>query len=317
MNLTTLQGKKILILGAAGFIGTNLTFRLAREECSLVCFDRPDSNMKHLSGENISTACGFLADFADDDRAEELLQGTDIVYHLISTTCPTNSNIDIASEMQDNVISTIRLLDGCVKNKVKRIVFLSSGGTVYGKEHDGILSECDEASPISAYGIQKLTIEKMLYLYKEMYGLDYRIVRLSNPYGPYQRPNGIQGVVSTFTWKALHDEPITVYGDGSVVRDYIYIDDAIEGIINISSDNVRYALYNLGSGIGLSVNEVTKAIESALDKSLKINFTAGRAVDVPINVLNISRYTEEFGNPVSVSLEDGVKRLLQFYENNR
>ena len=121
----------------------------------------------------------------------------------------------------------------CIRCGVKKVVFVSSGGTVYGKEVDCPLKEKTATNPISSYGVQKITIEKLLYLYRYMYGLDYRIIRLANPYGPYQRPNGVLGAVTTFTYKALKGDEITVYGDGSVVRDFIYIDDAIRAIMKI------------------------------------------------------------------------------------
>ena len=312
----------ILVLGAGGFIGTNLCRRLISDGLNVKLFDRPGTNYdaivkytSELNKTNFELIEGDFGSFSDARLSNDILGDVDTVYHLISTTCPTNSNQDIAGEIESNVVATIRFLDACVANKVSKIVFLSSGGTVYGKEHDGIVSEEDEACPISSYGIQKLTIEKMLYLYHELYELDYRIVRLSNPFGPYQRPNGVQGVVSTFTWKAMKDETISIYGDGSVVRDYIYIDDAINGIVNIASDNAKYRLYNLGSGVGTSVNQVAECISNALNKKLDISYTPGRQVDVPKNVLNIARYITEFGNPVSISLEEGIRKLSNFYSD--
>lgn len=305
--------KKIMVLGAAGFIGKNLSLRLIRDGYFVRCFDRTGTDMDILSADNSEAVFGEFSDFSDEDKAGGYLKDIDVVYHLISTTCPTNSNLNIADEFDKNVLGTIRLLDACVKNSVSRVVFLSSGGTVYGREHDGILSEKDLNYPISSYGIQKLTIEKLMYLYHEMYGLDYRVVRLSNPYGPYQRPNGVQGVVSTFTWKALHDETISVYGDGSVVRDYIYIDDAVEGILKIASDDAKYRLYNLGSGVGTNVNEVIDTIGQVTSRHLNVEYLASRKVDVPVNILNVERFRAEFGPCAEVGLREGIKRLCDFY----
>lgn len=151
----------------------------------------------------------------------------------MSTTVPTTSNQHISQELVSNVIFSANLFEACIRCDVKKVVFVSSGGTVYGKEVDCPLKEKTATNPISSYGVQKITIEKLLYLYRYMYGLDYRIIRLANPYGPYQRPNGVLGAVTTFTYKALKGDEITVYGDGSVVRDFIYIDDAIRAIMKI------------------------------------------------------------------------------------
>ena len=311
---------RILILGAAGFIGTNLTLRLLAEKKQPVLFDRagvayPAAVQKAIDAGCAEAVFGSFSAPGEGGWIQLLpqLNEVDTVYHLISTTCPTNSNRDVAAEMEDNLISTIRFLDACVKAGVKKIVFLSSGGTVYGKEHTGICREEEEAFPISSYGVQKLAIEKMLYLYHEMYGLDYRIVRLSNPYGPYQRPNGVQGVVTTFTWKALNGQPIEIYGDGSVVRDYIYIEDAVEGILRIADREGKHRLYNLGRGEGRTVSDVVEAITKVLGKRPEVIYKPGRPVDVPVNVLDISRFREDFGAFEPVSLQTGIRRLVDFY----
>ncbi|MCH5275266.1 MAG: NAD-dependent epimerase/dehydratase family protein [Lachnospiraceae bacterium] len=309
---------KVLILGAAGFIGTNLTLRLLLEKKQLVLFDRREAQFDPKVCEAVRQGkAEFLTgQFLEDNwkMQANLLREVDMVYHLVSTTCPTNSNQDAAREMEENVIATMHFLDACVEHGVRKVIFLSSGGTVYGKEHTGICKEEEEAFPITVYGVQKLTIEKILYLYWQMHGLDYRIVRLSNPYGPYQRPNGIQGVVTTFTWKALHDEPILVYGDGSVVRDYIYIDDAVEGILRIAEQQGNHRLYNLGSGRGRTVDEVIQTIARVLQKQMKVSYQSSRAVDVPVNVLDVSRFKQDFGGFLPIELEEGIQRLASFFK---
>lgn len=312
---------KTLILGAAGFIGSNLTLRLCREQKQLILFEQKEARYPEIVWEAAKTgriefAEGSFTEFTSEDWMEKLpgLKETDTVYHLISTTCPTNSNRNMAVEMEENLIATIRFLDACVSAGVSKVVFLSSGGTVYGKKHTGLCREEEEAFPITVYGMQKLSIEKALYLYRQMYGLDYRIVRLSNPYGPYQKPNGIQGAVTTFTWRALHKEPIQVYGDGSVVRDYIYIDDAIDGIVRIAERQGKHRLYNLGSGRGHSINEVIEMIAEVLGELPEVRYQAGRSVDVPVNVLDISRFEQDFGKLKAIGLQEGIRRLAEFYQ---
>ena len=145
-----------------------------------------------------------------------------------------------------------------------------------------------------------------------MYGLDYRIIRLSNPYGPYQRPNGVLGAVTTFTYKALKGDEIQVYGDGSVVRDFIYIEDAIRGILNIVNGENNHHTFNLGCGYGTSIKEVLEIIEKALKIKLNVIYTPARAVDVPVNYLDISRYEEYYGSLNPISLEKGIKKTAEF-----
>ncbi len=318
-----MEEKKTLILGAAGFIGTNLSRRLLEKGKRLLLFDRPGVSFapflqRAQEDKAAQILSGSFSSLAKEKTEEEIrvlrLSEAETVYHLISTTCPSNSNRDVAGEMEENLIATIRFLDACAKAGVKKVVFLSSGGTVYGREHTGICREEEEAFPITSYGVQKLAIEKILYLYREMYGLDYRIVRLSNPYGPWQRPNGVQGAVTTFTYRALTGTPIEVYGDGSVVRDYIYIDDAVRGILNIAEGQGRSRLYNLGCGEGNTLLDVIEAIEEVLGKKPEVRFLPGRPVDVPVNVLDVSRYEADFGPLSPLPLAEGIRRLAEFYE---
>lgn len=309
----------IIILGAGGFIGTNLTLALANERDNqnkyvnnITLFDREGvdfSHIKKMESPYISTLTG---EFNMESDFDTITKGQDMVYHLVSTTVPTTSNQKIAQELTANVVVTVNLLEACVKNRIKKVVFLSSGGTVYGKKKVMPLKEDTVTYPISSYGIQKITIEKLLYLYQYMHGLNYSVIRLANPYGPYQRPNGVLGVVTTFIYKALMGEPITVYGDGSVVRDFIYIDDAVKGILKIVNGNNKQSTYNLGCGKGASVKEVIDTIQNSLGIKVNVKSVSSRKVDVPINVLDISHYEETFGKLVPISLAEGVKKTATF-----
>ena len=304
---------KTILLGAAGFIGTNLVIDLAKNsENEITAVDRSKQYFKTLQDMNLTNFKVIQSDFTMDADYETLVENQDIVYHLISTTVPTTSNQAIAEELKANVVLSANLLEACVKQGVKKVVFISSGGTVYGKESKCPLNEKTPTNPITSYGIQKVSIEKLLYLYNYMYGLDYRIIRLTNPYGPYQRPNGVLGAVTTFTYKALRGEEINVYGDGSVVRDFIYIDDAVRGIQNIVNGNDRHHTFNLGCGYGTSIKQVLKTIERSLDVRLNVKYTEARKVDVPVNYLDIRRYETAYGSLNPLSLEDGVKKTAEF-----
>lgn len=307
----------IIIFGAAGFIGTNLILEMLKEEnlfLTLVDVQKEYfTNSEILASDkvkivesNISVDTDFLT----------LIEGQDIVYHLVSTTVPTTSNQHIAQELEANVVMTAKMLDACVKCKVDKVIFLSSGGTVYGKDLVCPLREEMPTFPVSSYGIQKISIEKLLYLYNYMYGLDYRVIRLSNPYGPFQKPNGVLGAVTTFTYKALKKEDIMVYGDGSVVRDFIYIDDAVRGILNISQGVTEFSTFNLGAGYGTSIKQVLHTIQEVLGVQIKVIYQPGRQVDVPINYLDISRYEKTFGKLHPISLQYGVLKLANFMKKN-
>lgn len=237
---------KNMLIGGAGFIGTNLTIELAKDkENEIIVVDANKAFFNQIESLGLSNVKTQEASFSLDTDFEKLVDGQECVYHLVSTTVPTTSNQQIVQELMANVVVTAKLLEACVKCNVKKIIFISSGGTVYGKEVSCPLTETTATNPISSYGVQKITIEKLLYLYYYMYGLDYRVIRLSNPYGPYQRPNGILGAVTTFTYKALKSEEITVFGDGSVIRDFIYIEDAIRAIITITNGENKHRVFNI------------------------------------------------------------------------
>lgn len=306
----------ILILGAAGFIGTNLTKELAKNKDNhIILVDRNIEFFRPIMSFGLDNIEYSQSDLTVDINFDEVIKDADTVYHLVSTTVPSTSNGHISEELTGNVIFTANMLEACVHCGVKKVVFMSSGGTVYGKAVDCPLKEKTATNPISSYGIQKITIEKLLYLYWYLYGLDYRVIRLANPYGPYQRPNGVLGAVTTFSYKALKGEEITVYGDGSVVRDFIYIDDAVRAIMKIVDGENKHRTFNVGCGYGTSIKEVLTTIQDALKIELRVIYKPGRKVDVPVNYLDISRYEKYYGALNPISLSDGVLRTATFMKN--
>lgn len=303
----------IMLLGAASFIGTNLSLKLLEnKENNLTLVDKRIEYFADIYDLNQGNINLKESSFDANIDFDELISNQDIIYHLVSTTVPTTSNQHISQELMSNVVFSSNLFESCVRCGVKKVVFLSSGGTVYGKESNCPLDETKPTYPISSYGVQKVTIEKLLYLYHHMYNLDYRIVRLANPYGPYQRPNGVLGAVTTFTYKALMGEPITVYGDGTIVRDFIYIDDAVEAIEKIVQGESEYHTFNLGSGYGTSINELLNTIEEVLQMKLNVVYEHGRDVDVPVNYLDIARYEKCYGKLNPIPLNEGIIRTIDF-----
>jgi len=308
----------IMIYGAAGFIGTNIALELLKNPKNKMTL--VDSDRKYFICQELTTSERVEIKenaFSLDTDFDSLLCGQEIVYHLISSTVPGTSNRGVAEELEANVVVTAKLLDSCVRCGVRRIIFMSSGGTIYGKESKCPLQENLPTYPISSYGIQKVAIEKLLYLYQYLYGLDYKVIRLSNPYGPYQRPNGILGAVTTFVYKALRKEEVKVYGDGTVIRDFIYIDDAVKGILRIAgSGDGSFRTFNLGCGYGTSIREVLDTIHETLGIDFRVKYEEARKVDVPVNFLDVSRYESVFGSLDTVPLSLGVKRTAEFIKKN-
>lgn len=307
---------EITLIGGAGFIGTNLAIALSKNpDNKLTIIDREDFFFDTLRKLNLSNVQFKVASFNMDSDFDSEVENQDIVYHLASTVFPGDSNKNIPAELNSNIVVTAKLLDACVRQNVKKVVFLSSGGAVYGKKGTCPIVEDTVTYPISSYGIEKIAIEKLLYLYRYQSGLDYRIIRLANPYGPYQRPNGRLGVVTTFVYKALTDGLLDVYGDGTAVRDFIYIEDAIRGILNIVDGDSDLRIFNLGSGKGTSVNQVIEAIRNTVRKDLVVEHIASRSTDVPVNYLDISRYENSYGELKPLTLEEGIRKTAQFMKD--
>lgn len=307
----------IIILGAAGFIGTNLFLRLNLDKRNYITLvDQKMDYFSELKKRDLQNVKYVEIQFSDKENYDELLKGQDIVYHLVSSSTPTTSNQHILDEIRNNIVFTSNLLEACIKSKVRRLIFVSSGGTVYGKDVKCPVAEGEQTDPITSYGFQKLAIEKMLYLYKYMYNFDYKIIRLANPYGPYQRPNGKLGAVTTFVYKTLRGETINIYGDGEVIRDFIYIDDVIEAMINITYSSCKESIFNVGSGTGTSLNKLLKIIFETLNMEVPVNYLSARSVDVPINYLDVNLYNSIFKTNVNkVKLSDGIIKTARYLQD--
>ncbi|MFA6310826.1 MAG: NAD-dependent epimerase/dehydratase family protein [Sterolibacterium sp.] len=300
---------KCLILGGAGFIGSHLAEELRAEGHEVRIFDRPNLALpaELLADSRIEWHEG---DFLNVDDLARVVPGSDVIFHLVSATLPKSSNDNPAYDVETNVIGTLRLLDLARTNGVKRIVFASSGGTVYGLPHTLPINESHATEPLVSYGITKLAIEKFLHMYRALHGLDYCILRLANPFGERQRVGAAQGAVAVFLHRAWHGETIHIWGDGSVVRDYIYIKDAVRAFVKALSYQGEQRVFNIGSGQGLSLNQVLAGIEALLGRPVAVNYEHGRKFDVPVNVLDITRARDLLGWQPSVNFDDGLALTL-------
>ncbi|NNF06826.1 MAG: NAD-dependent epimerase/dehydratase family protein, partial [Candidatus Eisenbacteria bacterium] len=295
------------VLGGAGFLGSHLAEKLLQKGHAVRVFDRPNANRDNLAA--VAGDVEFLGgDFSNQTDLELALDGVKTVYHLISTTIPSTSNENPVYDVETNLVPTLHLLDASLRHKVDRIVFLSSGGTVYGKPETLPIQETHNTEPQVSYGLIKLTIERYLALYHRLHKLSSTIIRLANPYGPRQNPDAPQGAAAVFLGKAAQGKPIQIWGDGGVVRDYIYVDDAVRGVMAAANGPSSFAAYNIGSGVGVSLKELIEGIEKVSDRKLDVAYTHGRPFDVPANVLDISAAQRDLNWKPEVGLEDGLKR---------
>jgi len=305
---------KCLVLGGGGFIGSNLVEGLLNSGYDVRVFDAKNFSKRNIE-EFIDRIEVVEGDFNNPMDVQSAIDGVDYVYHLISTTLPANSVLNPCYDIESNLVPTIKLLQLCVEKSIKKIIFISSGGTVYGMPETIPIKESHVSNPINSYGITKRTIESYLYLYHKLWGLDVCIFRLSNPYGKRQNPKGTQGVIPVFLYKAIHQETIEIWGDGSVIRDYIHISDVIGILTKAITIETPEIIYNLGSGIGTSLNEILDLIKEHLEPGLKFNYLEARSFDVKANVLDVNLLQERFGFHNSVTLKNGITELHKVLKN--
>lgn len=300
---------KILVLGGSGFIGSALVKALCLKGNAVTSLAKTS---RHTIGhdESVAEARVIVGDFADKSTLQRALDGVSVCVHLISTTVPSTSNFDCAYDIQSNVCSTIGVLETAVKLGLRKIVFVSSGGTVYGRPNVVPIPEQHPCDPVCSYGIGKLAIEKYLSIFKQLHGLDYTVLRLANPYGPNQYMTRFPGAVSTFVHKVQNDEPIEIWGDGTIVRDYLFIDDAVAAIESVVSEEGSGEVFNVGSGGGHALTQVISLIEHVTEKRATCRYLPGRGFDVPSNVLDISKARDLLGWVPRVNLEAGIRRML-------
>lgn len=302
---------KALVIGGCGFIGSHVVDALLARGHSVRVFDRQFERFR----QPLQTVEYTIGNFADQMAVAEALSGIDTVLHLVSTTVPGTGNLSPATDVRDNLIGTIQLLDLMVDTKVRRLVFLSSGGTVYGILDASSVTENHPLRPINSYGIVKVAIEHYLGMYRRVHGLESLIVRASNPYGPRQAHSGVQGVISTFLHRVHEGVPIEIWGDGSVVRDYLHVAD-LAAFCAIAAEGAGSGPFNVGSGEGTSLNEIIEIVRSVTGLDVSPTYKPGRPVDVPRSVLDITRAKTEFEWRPTVSLEQGVAQTWAWLHNS-
>lgn len=292
---------RFLIVGGNGFIGSYLTKRLVAGGQVVRVYDRsrpyqpPIANVEYIYG-----------DFQDPLSLQPALKGVDVVYHLVCSTVPSTSNSAPIEDIHSNLVTTVHFLQACVDASVQKVIFPSSGGTVYGSPQQVPIPECHPTEPMCSYGITKLAIEKYLSLFYQLYGLDYTILRVSNPYGFGQNPLKKVGAVTIFLYRILQQVPIQIWGDGSIVRDYVHISDVTEAFYVAQNSHKIEKLFNIGSGQGTSLNELLNTIKNVIGFDFRVEYLESRGFDVPANVLDIGKAQKLLNWQPTMLLEQGI-----------
>lgn len=292
---------KCLVLGGAGFLGSHLIERLRRDGAQVRVLDRIPA---------AGVADQVTADLGDAAARRKALRGIEVVCHLAGSTDLRAAEEDPAGDFEAHVVPTLRLIDDAVAAGVRKIVHLSSGGTVYGVPAVVPTPEDHPAAPVSVMGIRSLVIERALHSRRLEGRIDFAVLRVANAYGERQRTDGRQGVIGAAATRILRGEPVEVWGDGSTVRDYIYAGDIADAIILAAGTATREKVFNIGSGRGLTTLEVIRNVAAALGRPVEIRHLPERGWDVPRSVLDISRARSVLGWSPPTKFEEGIRRAL-------
>lgn len=297
---------KIFVTGGTGFMGSHIVELLLQEGHQITVLTSSSSihpNIQHLQSK-IKIVHG---NFGNYQLVLEHVQQTDVIVHIAWTTVPKTASENPVYDAQTNIIGSIHLLEAAVKAKVKKVIFVSTGGALYGVPQYTPIDEQHPIQPISAYGISKMAFERYLHFFYQNKGLDYTIFRIANAYGTRQNLTKNQGVIGIWLQKIKENRAIEIWGDGTVVRDYIYVTDVAQIIAKSIPYQGAQKVFNVGSGQGYSLNEILNVCKNVSGKAPNISYLEGRSFDVPINILSIKKAQEELHWKPSTSIETGIQ----------
>ena len=297
----------VLVLGGTGFIGSHVVDRLARDAMVRVFSSRPSRWTPPVFGVEYREG-----NFVTGDGLREALVGVETVVHCISTTFAKTSNARMAWDIQTNLLATVQALEWCVEASVSRVVYLSSGGTVYGPSASLPLQESSPTEPRTSYGAVKLAIEKYLAIFHHAHGLNSTVLRGSNAYGPRQNPQGQQGLINVALGQIAQGLPVDIYGDGLTVKDYVYVSDVAEACAKaVAAAGSGIGVFNIGSGRGVTVNEILAAVEGVTGRKIETRWQPSLGGDVGF-VLDTSAAAHALNWAPEWSLGDGLRETWRW-----
>lgn len=301
----------VLILGGNGYLGSHLVEELLGLGCPVRVLSRRRTGLLPQSLLESPLLEYVLGDLSDSSACREALKGCSAVVHCIGPDLPSASNHNPALDWHQHVEPTLMFLRLLRDEPAIRFLFISSGGTVYGPNCVVPTPEGATCQPISAYGIHKLAIENFLFLEHYLFGLDYSIARIANPYGGRQRSQSLQGAPTVFLYKVLKGEPIDLWGNGSVRRDFIHIFDATDALIRMLKYKGNSRILNIGSSRSLSMIALIEKIETLTGRKAVINWLPQRPFDVAASELSIDLARAELDWCPMVQLDDGLMSSIE------
>ncbi len=302
----------ILVLGGCGFIGSHIVDVLLARGHSVRVMARHTEKFR----TPIAEIDYRWADFTHENELESALDNIDAVVHSLGSTVPGTSNEDPVADIENNLVGTVRLLEQLRKKKIERILFLSSGGTVYGQPEEIPVPESHPTAPMCSYAIVKLAIENYMLMSQQLYGLRPTIIRPSNLYGERQGHKGGQGAIAAFANALFTGESITVWGDGSIIRDYLHVKDLADFCGKVIESDIT-GVFNAGSGCGHSINEIIQMIFEVASNEVSVQYQKGRNFDIQEVVLDIQKAQKSFQWCPNRSLKQGIACYWQWFIENQ
>ncbi len=299
---------KALVTGGNGFMGSHLVAGLAAEGWDVVVVD-PGTNPFFSPPPEVRVV---REPISNRGAMRQALEGVDVVFHLAWSGVHVSSNQDLRSHVEVNLLPSLSLFDACLEVGVRRLVFISSGGTVYGKAETLPIAEDHATHPINAYGVTKLAVEHYLALYRHLWRLEPVILRPSVAYGERQDPAGLQGAVAVFFGRLLEGEPIVVWGDGGAVRDYFHVSDLVRACLSAATRPVAGETFNISGGRGVSLRELVELIRRVTGRSPEVRYEEARSFDVPELVLDLRKARQLLAWEPRVALEEGLERTWRW-----
>lgn len=307
----------VLVLGGLGFIGSFISATLVNNGYSVRIFDRPQAGTDRISEYGVLPHTEVVrGDIAETDTVLKAMEGVRTVINLVHTTVPSSSMQNPVFDVTSNVATNVSWLARLNETDVRRIVYFSSGGTVYGNPEYEPIREDHPTNPTSSYGITKLAIEKYVAMYGSLFNIDHVVVRPSNVFGIGQHVSDSQGVIGAVIKTALRGGCFEIWGDGQARRDYIYLADLASAVQSILEYTGRQHVFNVSTGVGHSVLDIISYVRETLELSFDVVHKDAGAFHVSSNVLDSSRLRKETGWEPQVTLEEGITRTAQWFIDN-
>ena len=305
---------RALVVGGNGFIGAHLVQKLVETGWDVTVLHKYEQPRY----SKMPVPVRFLrGDLTQESLLAEAVAGQDVVFHLLWTTTAIHevANRDPAADVQANLLPTIHLIEACRAVGVGRLLFTSSGGTVYGRTQVAPIPEDHPNNPVNAYGVSKLAVEKYLQMFHHLHDLDFAIFRPSVPYGPYQNPLARQGAVAVFLYRVAKGLPLTIWGDGSVTRDYFYISDLVDALILGSQQALNeQRIFNLGGAEEVSLNHLIALVEETVGQKAIVEYQPARDFDAPRVLLDTNRAQTVLGWQPKVLMKDGLAKTWEWMQ---